>query len=117
MGLACYYRIFVCKYAQIVEPLTSLLKGDYLRWDKDAKNCFEQFKTLMTSTLLLGAPDFINTFTLEGKLVLGSRMMNTLSTEVTNQIMKLHGRINIFISATHLTNKVFQREITCNNTK
>ena len=56
----------------------------------------------------LGSPTHIQTkLTMlddEGKLVLGSRMMNTLSTEVTNQIMKLHGRINIFVSATHLTN-------------
>ena len=34
--LTCYYRKIVRNYAQIVAPLTSLLKRDDFRWDKDA---------------------------------------------------------------------------------
>ena len=65
LGLTCYYRIFVHNYTQIVAPLTSLLKRDAFRWDKDAETCFEQLKTLMTSTPVLAAPDFTKTFILE----------------------------------------------------
>ena len=36
MGVTGYYRIFVRNYTQIVAPLTSLLKRDTFRWDKDA---------------------------------------------------------------------------------
>ena len=65
MGLTVYYRIFVHNYAQIVAPLTSLLKRDAFKWDKDVGTCFEQFKILMTSTLVLATPDFMKTFILE----------------------------------------------------
>ena len=64
LGLTGYYRIFVHNYTQIVAPLTSLLKRDAFRWDKDAKNCFEQLKTLMTSTLVLEVLDFMKRFIL-----------------------------------------------------
>ena len=36
LGITSYYKIFVRNYAQIVAPLTSLLKRDTFRWDKDA---------------------------------------------------------------------------------
>ena len=62
MGLTGYYRRFVRNYAQIVAPITSLLKRDAFQWDKEAKMCFEQLKTLMTSTPVLEAPDFSKTF-------------------------------------------------------
>ena len=65
LGITSYYRIFVRNYAQIVAPLTSLLKMDAFRWDKDAKTFFEQLKTLMTSTPVLASPDFTKTFILE----------------------------------------------------
>ena len=64
MVLTGYYRRFVRNYAQIVAPLTSVLKRDALTWDKDAETCFEQLKTLMTSTPVLVAPDFMKKFIL-----------------------------------------------------
>ena len=65
LGLTGYYRIFIRNYAQIVAPLTSLLKRDSFKWDNDAKTCYEQLKTLMTSTPVLATPDFTKTFILE----------------------------------------------------
>ena len=71
----------------------------------------------------------------EGKLVLEPKFIlelkpkhftpnqsrNTLSSGETYQMMKLHGRMNIFIHATHpyqyFVDKVFKRGMTCNKTK
>ena len=65
LGLTGYYRIFFHNYTQIVSPLTSLLKRDSFKWDKDTENYFEQLKTLMTSKPVLAAPDFTKTFIYE----------------------------------------------------
>ena len=65
MGLTGYHRRCICNYTQIVVPLTSLLKMDDFRWDKDEKTCFEPLKPLMKSTLVLEYPNFTKTFILE----------------------------------------------------
>ena len=52
LALTSYYIILVRNYAKIVSTLTSLIKMDAFTRDKDEKNCFEQLKTLMTSTCL-----------------------------------------------------------------
>ena len=64
-GLTGYYRIFIHNYAQIVVPLTLLLKMDAFRRDKDEKTCFEPLKPLMKSTLVLESPNFTKKFILE----------------------------------------------------
>ena len=64
IALTNYYIIFGRNYTQIVSPLTSLIKMEAFIWDKDVKNCFEQFKTLTTSTPVLETPNFTNTFIL-----------------------------------------------------
>ena len=64
IALTNYYIIFGRNYTQIVSPLTSLIKMEAFRWDKDVKTFFEQFKTLMTSTRVLETPNFTNTFIL-----------------------------------------------------
>jgi hypothetical protein len=65
LGLTGYYRRFVKNYANIVAPLTTLLKKDAFRWNNAAEDCFKKMKTLMTSTPILAAPNFTNSFFLE----------------------------------------------------
>jgi hypothetical protein len=50
LGLTGYYRRFVRNYAQIVAPLTTLLKKDAFKWNDEAEACFRRLKLLMTST-------------------------------------------------------------------
>jgi hypothetical protein len=65
LGLTGYYRRFVRNYAQIVAPLTTLLKKDAFKWNDEAEACFRRLKLLMTSTLVLSAPYFSKSFVLE----------------------------------------------------
>jgi hypothetical protein len=65
LGLTRYYRRFVLNYAQIVAPLTTLLKKYAFKWNDEVEACFKRLKLLMTSTLVFSAPYFSKSFFLE----------------------------------------------------
>ena len=69
MGLCGYYRKFIENYAKIVRPLHSLCnttKGKTkLLWTEDCNNAFETLKTKLSTTPVLGYPDFNEEFCLE----------------------------------------------------
>jgi hypothetical protein len=78
LGLASYFRRFIKGFAQIAGPLSNLLcTGTRQRqrrtksisivdkWTSECEEAFENLKVKLTSTPLLGFPDFQQTFYLE----------------------------------------------------
>jgi len=60
-----YYRRFVKGYAQIVAPLSNLLKKDSFKWSSTADQAFEALKITLTTTPMLTIPNFATPFVLE----------------------------------------------------
>ncbi|WMV24537.1 hypothetical protein MTR67_017922 [Solanum verrucosum] len=51
VGLASYYRRFVKKFASIATHLTRLTKNEVpFEWTEKCEECFQNFKTLLTTT-------------------------------------------------------------------
>lgn len=79
LGLCSYYRRFVPKFAQIAQPLHELLGGNSKksrnqqrknlpfgqRWTTACTEAFQNLKTRLTSTPILGYPNFTTPFILE----------------------------------------------------
>lgn len=65
LGLAGYYRKFVCHFGIIARPLIDMLKADNFHWMPTAVHAFAQLKAAMTSTPVLALPNFAEPFTIE----------------------------------------------------
>lgn len=65
LGLTRYYRKFVAQYAQVVAPLTNLLRKGGFQWSDEANRAFNQLKQALTSTPVLEFPNFEIPFVVE----------------------------------------------------
>jgi hypothetical protein len=62
LGTTNYFRRFVRKYAEVVRPLTDLLKqGVPYAWSDKCQQAFEQIKHLLTTAPVLALPDWQST--------------------------------------------------------
>jgi hypothetical protein len=62
LGTTNYFRRFVRKYAEVVRPLTDLLKKDLpFNWSQECQQAFEQIKHLLTTAPVLVLPDWQST--------------------------------------------------------
>jgi hypothetical protein len=53
LGLAGYYRRFICNYGTITEPLTKLLQKGGFKWNADAEATFGDLERALTTTPVL----------------------------------------------------------------
>ena len=65
MGLCSYYRKFVSKFSNEIEPLSKLTrKGQQFTWGEEQEKCFKEFKIRLTSAPILAFPDYGQPFIL-----------------------------------------------------
>lgn len=66
IGLANYYRKFVCNFSKIAYPLYKLLKNNIKWiWNNKYKNSFEKIKNAIIEPVMLWRPDWNKTFILD----------------------------------------------------
>jgi hypothetical protein len=66
LGLAEYYRKFVRHYGIICQPLTTLLKNNYVFvWTQQHQITFEALKQALVSTPVLALPNFARPFVIK----------------------------------------------------
>jgi len=66
LGISSWYRRFVPNFADVVEPMTSLLKKDRKwEWTKKQEQAFQGLKTLLTEAPILASPDFEAKFVIQ----------------------------------------------------
>ena len=64
VGLCGFYHKFFNGYSCHATPLTDLTKKGAFVWTREAQECFEMFKQLMTTCLLLALSNFTKPFQL-----------------------------------------------------
>ena len=66
LGMASWYRKFIPRCVEIIEPLKRLLKKNKMwEWGIEQTEAFEKIKKLLTSAPILTCPDFSQPFQLE----------------------------------------------------
>ena len=64
VGLASYYRRFICNFSKVANPLFALTKGVAYEWTKQCQDVFESLKDLLTTSPILAFPNFSKGFLL-----------------------------------------------------
>ena len=65
LGMAGYYRKFCCNFADVVFPLTNLLRKNVkFEWNEECSQSFERIKAMLGCSPVLAAPDFSKPFKL-----------------------------------------------------
>ena len=65
LGLCGFFHRFVNGYSHHAAPLTDLTKKGAFVWTREAQECFEMFKRLMTTCPVLALSDFTKPFELQ----------------------------------------------------
>nr|XP_041630537.1 uncharacterized protein LOC121501968 [Drosophila kikkawai] len=66
LGISSWYRRFVPNFADVVEPMTALLKkGQNWEWTSRQDHAFQELKALPTKAPVLACPDFGQKFVLQ----------------------------------------------------
>ena len=66
LGLAGYYRKFVCHFGIVSRPLTNLLKkGTLFVWTSEHDSAFATLKSFLSTAPVLALPDFAVPFAIE----------------------------------------------------
>lgn len=66
LGLCNYYRKFIPRYSELIEPLTNLLRKDQKwNWGQDVDKAFKEIKRNFISTVELSHPDPNSTYYLQ----------------------------------------------------
>ena len=64
--MASYYRRFILEFAEIAQPLYILTEKDAVfRWSTNCQEAFQKLLGSLTSTPVLGYPDFQRQFAVE----------------------------------------------------
>eukprot|EP00882_Tetradesmus_deserticola_P001192 GHRQ01001290.1.p1 GENE.GHRQ01001290.1~~GHRQ01001290.1.p1 ORF type:complete len:1007 (-),score=112.72 GHRQ01001290.1:2410-5226(-) len=59
LGMTNYFRKFIKRYAQVVHPMTDLLKGEVaFQWSTACQTAFDTVKALLTTAPVLTLPDW-----------------------------------------------------------
>ena len=66
LGLASYYRRFICGFSVVASPLYNLMRKNVrFHWDAEQQNAFNKLKTALTNAPVLASARSENTFDLD----------------------------------------------------
>jgi len=65
LGLAGYYRRFICGFGKIARPLNNMLKARNFKWTTKSSEAFKRLQEALTSAPVLTMPDFDQPFVIK----------------------------------------------------